>query len=114
MAHKTKEVLKSSLDTGLKVILMAEDKKQQTIDFAKDLGLIHNRKSVVSSEELDAVPREQFDDQTSKWIAYSQPTWEQRRNIVLSLKRQGHAVGFLGENRAESTSDERLQYYACR
>ena len=99
--EQTKEVLKSSLDTGLKVILMAEDKKQQTIDFAKDLGLIHNRKSVVSSEELDAVPREQFDTQTSNWIAYSEPTWEQRRNIVLSLKRQGHAVGFLGENRAD-------------
>ena len=97
----TKEVLKSSLDTGLRVILMAEDKKQQTIDFAKDLGLIHNRKSVVSSEELDAVPREQFDEQTSKWLAYSEPTWEQRRNIVLSLKRQGHAVGFLGENRMD-------------
>ena len=97
--EETKEVLKSSLDTGLTVILMAEDKKQQTIDFAKDLGLIHNRKSVVSSEELDAVPREQFDAQVSKWLAYAQPTWEQRRNIVLSLKRQGHSVGFLGENR---------------
>ena len=99
--EQTKKVLKSSLDTGLRVILMAEDKKQQTIDFAKDLGLIHNRKSVVSSEELDAVPREQFDTQISEWLAYSQPTWEQRRNIVLSLKRQGHAVGFLGENRGD-------------
>ena len=97
--EETKEVLKSSLDTGLKVILMAENKKQQTIDFAKDLGLIHNRKSVVSSEELDAVPREEFDAQVSKWLAYSEPTWEQRRNIVLSLKRQGHSVGFLGEDR---------------
>lgn len=99
--EQTKEVLKSSLDTGLRIILMAEDKKQQTIDFAKDLGLIHNRKSVVSSEELDAVPREQFDTQISNWLAYSEPTWEQRRNIVLSLKRQGHAVGFLGENRGD-------------
>jgi Ca2+-transporting ATPase len=99
--EQTKAVLKSSLDTGLKVILMAEDEKQQTIDFAKDLGLIHNRKSVVSSEELDEVQREQFDVQTSKWLAYSQPTSEQRRNIVLSLKRQGHAVGFLGENKVD-------------
>ena len=99
--EQTKQVLKSSLDTGLKVILMAEDKKQQTIDFAKDLGLIHNRKSVASSEELESVSREEFDTQISEWIAYSQPTWEQRRNIVLGLKRQGHAVGFLGENRGD-------------
>ena len=100
-SEQTKTVLKSSLDTGLKVILMAEDKKQQTIDFAKDLGLIHTRKAVVSSEELDEVPREEFDAQTSQWLAYSQPTSEQRRNIVLSLKRQGHAVGFLGENKTD-------------
>ncbi len=99
--EQSKKILKSSLDTGLRVILMAEDKKQQTIDFAKHLGLIHNRKSVVSSEELEAVPREQFDAQIPKWLAFAQPTWEQRRNIVLSLKRGGHAVGFLGENRGD-------------
>ena len=97
----TKAVLKSSLDTGLKIILVTENKEQETVDLAKDLGLIHNRRAVVSSEELDAIPREQFDNETAKWLAYSEPTWEQRRNIVLSLKRQGHSVGFLGQNRAD-------------
>ncbi len=100
-SEQTKKVLKSSLDTGLKIILMAEDTKQQTIDFAKDLGLIHNRKSVVSADELEEIPREKFDAENSKWLAYSQPNWEQRRNIVLSLKRQGQIVGFLGENSAD-------------
>ena len=97
----TKAVLKSSLDTGLKIILITENKEQETVDLAKDLGLIHNRKAVVSSEELEAVPREQFDNETAKWLAYSEPTWEQRRNIVLSLKRQGHATGFLGQTRED-------------
>ena len=99
--EETKTVLKSSLDTGLKIILISEDKEQETVDLAKDLGLIHNRKAVASKEELDAVPREQIDNETAKWLAYSQPTWEQRRNIVLSLKRQGHAIGFLGQNRTD-------------
>ena len=99
--EETKTVLKSSLDTGLKIILISEGKEQETVDLAKDLGLIHNRKAVASREELDAVQREQIDNETAKWLAYSQPTWEQRRNIVLSLKRQGHAVGFLGQNRTD-------------
>lgn len=94
----TKAVLKSSLDTGLKIILVSENTEQETIDLAKDLGLIHNRKAVVSSEELEEVEREQLDTETEKWLAYSQLTWDQRRNVVLSLKRQGHAVGFLGQN----------------
>ena len=94
----TKAILKASLDTGLKIILITESEEQETVDFAKDLGLIHNRKAVVSSEELESVSREQLDSETEKWIAYSQPTWHQRRNIVLSLKRQGHGVGFLGQS----------------
>ena len=99
--EETKTVLKSSLDTGLKIILISENSEQETVDLAKDLGLIHNRKAVASRAELEAVPREQIDAETAQWLAYSQPTWDQRRNIVLSLKRQGHAVGFLGQNRMD-------------
>ena len=99
--EETKSILKSSLDTGLKIILISESTEQETVDMAKDLGLIHNRKAVASREELEAVPREQIDNETAKWFAYSQPTWEQRRNIILSLKRRGHAVGFLGQNRTD-------------
>ncbi|RKU19393.1 hypothetical protein C6503_08005 [Candidatus Poribacteria bacterium] len=99
--EETKTVLKSSLDTGLKIVLISENDERETVDLAKDLGLVHNRKAVASREELDAVPREQIDNETAKWFAYSQPTWEQRRNIVLSLKRQGHAIGFLGQNRTD-------------
>ncbi|MDE0689005.1 MAG: cation transporting ATPase C-terminal domain-containing protein [Candidatus Poribacteria bacterium] len=99
--ERTKTILKSSLDTGLKIILITESEEQETVDLAKDLGLVHNRKAVVSREELEKVSREQLDGETAKWIAYSQPTWYQRRNIVLSLKRQSHAVGFLGQNRED-------------
>ena len=99
--ERTKTILKSSLDTGLKIILITENEEQETVDLAKDLGLIHNRKAVVSREELDSVSREELDSETAKWIAYSQPTWHQRRNIVLSLKRQGHAIGFLGQSRED-------------
>lgn len=99
--ERTKAILKSSLDTGLKIILITESEEQETVDLAKDLGLVHNRKAVVSTEELDSVSREQLDSETAKWIAYSQPTWHQRRNVVLSLKRQGHAIGFLGQSRED-------------
>ena len=99
--ERTKAILKSSLDTGLKIILITENEEQETVDLAKDLGLIHTRKAVVSREELDSVSREELDSETANWIAYSQPTWHQRRNIVLSLKRQGHAVGFLGQSRQD-------------
>ena len=96
--ERTKAILKSSLDTGLKIILITESGEQETVDLAKDLGLIYNRKAAVSREELEEISREQLDSETEKWLAYSRPTWQQRRNIVLSLKRQGHAVGFLGQS----------------
>ena len=65
--EETKTILKSSLDTGLKIILISESKEQETVDMAKDLGLIHNRKAVASREELEAVQREEIDNETAKW-----------------------------------------------
>ena len=96
--ERTKATLKSSLDTGLKIILITESGEQETVNLAKDLGLIYNRKAMVSREELEEVPREEFDSEVAQWIAYSRPTRQQRRRIALSLKRQGHAVGFLGQS----------------
>lgn len=99
--EKIKAVVKKSLDSGLKIVLLTESDEQRTIDFAKDLGLIHTQKAVASRAKLDALTRENFDAKTAKCSVYSQPTWVQRRNIVLSLRRQGHSVGFLGEGVAD-------------
>ena len=95
--EEIKAIVKTSLDSGLKIVLLTENDEQRTVDFAKDLGLIHTQKAVASREKLEALTRENFDAETAKWSVYSQPTWEQRRNIVLSLRHQGHSVGFLGE-----------------
>ena len=67
----------------------------------KILGLFTTGKQWYPKEELESVSREQLDSETANWIAYSQPTRHQRRNIVLSLKRQGHAIGFLGQSRED-------------
>ena len=105
----TKEVIKSFLDTGLKVILMSESDEQATTDLAKELGLVHTRNAVGTRKELMKLSTQEFDKEVPNWNAYSQPTQEQRRNIVLSLKRHNHSVGFLGQNahdqRAMITAD---------
>lgn len=106
---ETREVIKSFLDTGLKVILMSESDEQTTTDLGKELGLVHTRNAVGTREELMRLSTQEFDKEVPNWNAYSQPTQEQRRNIVLSLKRHNHSVGFLGQNandqRAMITAD---------
>ncbi len=96
--EETKEVIKSFLDTGLRVILISENNEQKTTDLAKELGLVHSRNSVGTRDELSELSTQEFDKEVPNWNAYSQPTQEQRRNIVLSLKRHNHSVGFLGQN----------------
>ncbi len=96
--EETKAVVKSSLDTGLKIILITERDEQQTGVLAKALGLIHTGKAVASREVLDSLSREALDEKVRKCLAYSQPNREQRRGIVFGLKRHGHTVGFLGES----------------
>lgn len=99
--EQTRQVLRSSQETGLKIILISENSEQETVDLGRELGVIYNRSAAASKETLEAVPRDELDTETAKWLAYSQPTQEQRRNIVLSLKRQGHGIGFLGETRED-------------
>lgn len=94
----TKEVIKSFLDTGLKVILMSDSDEQATTDLARELGLVHTRNAVGTTKQLMRLSTQEFDKEVPNWNAYSQPTQEQRRNIVLSLKRHNHSVGFLGQN----------------
>ena len=103
-----KEVIKSFKDIGLKVILISNRDEQSTTDLARELGLIHSRKAVGTREELMNLSTQEFDKEVPNWNAYSQPTQEQRRNIVLSLKRHNHSVGFLGQD----TNDQRAMITA--
>lgn len=96
--NETTTVIKSFLDSGIKVILITDKDDQTTTDLAKELGLLHTRNAVGTREELISFTMQEFDQEVPNWNAYSQPTQEQRRNIVLSLKRHNHSVGFLGQN----------------
>lgn len=96
--NETTTVIKSFLDSGIKVILITDSDEQTTTDLAKELGLLHTRNAVGAREELINLSTQEFDQEVPNWNAYSQPTQEQRRNIVLSLKRHNHSVGFLGQN----------------
>ena len=95
---ETKEVVKSFLDTGLKIVLISDSDEQSTTDIAKELGLLHTRNAVATRQELMQLTTQEFDKDVPNWNAYSQPTDEQRRNVVLSLKRHNHTVGYLGQN----------------
>ena len=107
--EEIREAIKSFTDTGLKVILISDSDEQSTTDLARELGLIHSRNAVGTREELMELSTQEFDKEVPNWNAYSQPTQEQRRNIVLSLKRHNHSVGFLGrdvnDQRAMITAD---------
>ena len=95
---ETISVIKSFLDTGIKVILISEADEQTTTDLARELGLAHTRNSVATREELIGLTTQEFDQEVPNLSAYSQPTQEQRRNIVRSLKRHDNSIGYLGQS----------------
>ena len=95
---ETISVIKSFFDTGIKVILISEGDEQTTTDLARELGLAHTRNAVASREELISLTTQEFDQEVPNLSAYSQPTQEQRRNIVRSLKRHNNSVGYLGQS----------------
>lgn len=95
---ETNSVIKSFLDTGIKVVLICDGDEQTTTDLARELGLAHTRNAVATRQELITLTTQEFDQEVPNLHAYSQPTQEQRRNIVRSLKRHNYSVGFLGQS----------------
>ena len=86
-----KKSVKSCLDSGFKVVAMTDWDLEKSTEFGIDLGLIQDRQSAISKEELSGLDDKNFESVVDLLLVYSRPTADQKLNIVqahsqLSLK----------------------------
>lgn len=91
-----KQSVKSCLDSGFKVVTMMDWDLEKSTEFGIDLGLIQDRKSAISREELSGLDDKDFESVADLLLVYSRPTADQKLNVVRTLKRRGHSIGFWG------------------
>ena len=93
---KLKQSIKSCLDSGFKVVSMMDWDLEKSTEFGIGLGLIQDRQSAISREELSGLDDKDFESMADLLLVYSQPTADQKLNVVRTLKRRGHSIGFWG------------------
>lgn len=91
-----KKSVKSCLDSGFKVVAMTDWDLEKSTEFGIDLGLIQDRQSAISKEELSGLDDKDFESVVDLLLVYSRPAADQKLNIVRTLKRRGHSIGFWG------------------
>ncbi|KAF7730434.1 hypothetical protein EC973_002241 [Apophysomyces ossiformis] len=75
--------------------VLTGDNLTVTRKICKDVGIPVDH--CITGPELDGVPEEKFDDLVERCTVFAKLTPIQKFNVVTTLKRNGHTVGFLGD-----------------
>ncbi len=83
-------------ELGVKVKILSGDSKLVTAQVAAQVGFA-GVDNILTGEELDHLPTEQWEKQVRATQLFARLTPEQKYRIVASLNKEGHVVGFLGD-----------------
>ena len=94
----SKKIIRSRLDAGLKIVMITEKNRDMASDIARQLGIIEDKNTVVTKEDLDEFSDTHYESIVDRLLVYCRPSSEQKLNMVQYLKRRGHTVGFWGKS----------------
>lgn len=89
------QALRALTDTGVRVKVLTGDNELVTRKICRDVGLVVER--LVQASELETLSPEEFDRAVQEANVFVKVSPVQKELIVQSLRRNGHAVGFLGD-----------------
>ena len=95
-----KKTAKSAIDLarklGLKIKILSGDSKEVAGAVAKEIGLIDNPEKVVLGADLDALPKEDFENICEEFSVFARVSPGTKLKIIQALQKK-YGVGFLGE-----------------
>ena len=83
------------LGVGIKVI--SGDSPTVVKKVAKETGLLASGSEVITGDILAKLKREEFKEVVKRYNLFGRVTPDQKHQIVVSLTKEGHIVGFLGD-----------------
>jgi len=95
-----KKTAKSAIDLsrklGLKIKILSGDSKEVSGAVAKEIGLIDNPEKVILGADLDALPKEDFENICEEFSVFARVSPGTKLKIIQALQKK-YGVGFLGE-----------------
>jgi len=92
-----KEALLTMERLGVNIKIISGDSPVITRKVCSEVGLKIAEGRVVTGDELEKLSDARFEEYAAKYNVFARITPEQKHRIVLSLNKEGHIVGFLGD-----------------
>ncbi len=97
-AKKTvKESLKILQKLKVETKIISGDSPHITRKICNDVGLVIREDRVITGDDLNNLNEDKFKEYCRRYNIFTRVTPEQKFEIVSSLKKEGHIVGFLGD-----------------
>ena len=92
-----KESLELFQKLGVRIKIISGDSPEVVANIAHEVGLESAHGKVITGEDLAKLTPKEFDEYAENYALFARITPDQKRQIVASLNREGHIVGYLGD-----------------
>lgn len=89
--------IKTCKNAGIKICMLTSDEKENAFNIAKNLGIAHSMKNVITGNELDMMTDVELYDRISEFSVFSKLLSGQKLRIVKALQRD-NIVAVTGDN----------------
>ena len=96
IADDVKGAIKNCRNSGLKILMMTDSDKDDSFRNARRLGILEDRKWIISRKELESLNEDEYSKQVEQIFVYSELRPENKTRVINQLQKKGHVVAIMG------------------
>ncbi len=100
----TKEAIEKCKKAGMKPVMITGDHKETAFAIAKEIGLTHDPKSIITGTQIDNMSQNEFENTIMSYSVFARVSPQNKVQIVEAFKKRGHIVGMTGDGVNDSAS----------
>ena len=101
------DAIKTCKKAGILPIMITGDHKDTAFAIAKELGIASYESEVITGQELEKIPQEEFCKVVTKYKVYARVNPEHKVRVVEALKKQNKVVAMTGDGVNDAPSIKR-------
>ncbi|MFQ6039449.1 MAG: cation-translocating P-type ATPase [Candidatus Poribacteria bacterium] len=104
IADDIKGIVKDFRNSGLKLLMMTDSNKDDAFRTAHRLGILEDRKWIISRKELESLSEDEYSKQVEHILVYSELKSENKMRVIRQLQKRGHVVAIMGNQSSDVKS----------
>jgi Ca2+-transporting ATPase len=90
--------IKNCRNSGLKILMMTDGNKNDAFVTARRLGILEDRKWIISRKELEPLSEDEYSEQVENILVYSELRPENKTRVINHLQKKGYIVAAMGND----------------